>query len=248
MKRIGVDLGGTKIEVVLCDESLKNVYCRKRIPTEQEKGYENIVTKIKYLVEEVKQIADEEVTIGIGIPGSVSPFTNLVRNANTQCLNNKNLKKDLTEALAHEIFIANDANCLTISEAKIAGAKDVIVGIIMGTGMGAGVMIHGKILEGYHGIAGEFGHATYDYKGKKCWCGNRGCNELYFSGTGLENSFYERTGKRYGAKKIYNTFKKGDLEAKDFWNNYWLPAFAHAIVNLICMFNPNTIIIGGGAF
>ena len=170
--RIGVDMGGTKTEIMLTGDDPQDILQRKRVPTRQEEGYEFIVEQTAGLIKDYVKLCDDEPLIGIGIPGSVNPKINLVRNANTVCLNGNPLRIDLESLVQLPIFVENDANCFALSEALLGAGKgkDIIVGLIMGTGMGGGVIKNGKIWNGRHGIAGEFGHTSIDINGRECWC------------------------------------------------------------------------------
>ncbi len=248
MYKIGIDLGGTKIEGIVLNEKNEEIF-RKRIATEQEKGYEHILNNIyslyQHLLENTK---GNTTTLGIGTPGAVSTKTGLLKNSNTTCLNGKNFLADLEKKLQRKIAIQNDANCFAMAEALIGAGenKQWVVGVIMGTGCGGGIVCNEKVLSGKQAIAGEFGHTTLDYKnGALCYCGKKGCVGTYISGSGLENRFLENTGKRISIIEIIELYRKKDEVAKktmdDFFEN-----FGVAISNLINTLDPDVIVLGGG--
>ncbi|HTB85854.1 MAG TPA: ROK family protein, partial [Candidatus Sulfotelmatobacter sp.] len=177
MNRIGIDLGGTKIEGVVLDADGKELF-RKRIPTERERGYEVILGKIKSLHDElVASVKGTPTTFGIGTPGSPSPRTGLLRNSNTTCMNGKPVKADLEKILGRKIEIQNDANCFAMAEAWLGAGRGhkLVFGVIMGTGCGGGIVHKGEVITGAQAIAGEWGHMSIDPRGPLCFCGKRGC-------------------------------------------------------------------------
>ena len=182
MYKIGIDLGGTKTEGVLVDEEFQ-VIERKRVPTNQNNGYESILETIQDLVSDLKK-NNEKTSIGVCTPGALSKESGLIKNSNTQCLIGKDLKNDLEKILDQEISIENDANCFALAEAKLGAAKnhDTVFGVIMGTGVGGGLVIDGKIHTGRTNIAGEWGHHCIKPNGNACFCGRKGCVETYISG------------------------------------------------------------------
>ena len=192
MYKIGIDLGGTKIEGVLVDEEFQ-VIERKRVPTNQNNGYESILNTIKDLVNELKN--SETTSIGVCTPGALSKDSGLIKNSNTQCLIGKDLRNDLEKILDQEISIENDANCFALAEARLGAAKnhDTVFGVIMGTGVGGGLVIDGKIHTGRTNIAGEWGHHCIKPNGNECYCGRKGCVETYISGPALEKKWNELT-------------------------------------------------------
>ena len=222
--KIGIDLGGTKIEIIVLDNNNQTIL-RKRIPTNQEKGYDEIINRISILYKEaIKYVGNNLHTIGIGIPGSISSRTGLVRNANTLCLNNRELKKDIIEKLNHDVEVQNDANCFTLAEA-IMGAginKSIVFGVIMGTGCGGGISINGKIHSGIQGIAGEWGHMQIDPLGPNCYCGKRGCVETYISGSGLRNIYQKMTGKEKEAQNIIEGYRNGLPDDVAVFNDFYV--------------------------
>ena len=192
MRRLGVDLGGTKIEVVVLDGSGAE-RCRRRVPTPRG-DYAATLAAIAGLVGEAERSAGPCGSIGVGIPGSISPHTGLVRNANSTWLNGRPLAGDLARALGRDVRVANDANCFALSEATDGAAAGlaVVFGVILGTGVGGGIVVDGRVLEGANGIAGEWGHNPLpapflvgELPGPRCWCGRHGCIEAWLSGPAL---------------------------------------------------------------
>lgn len=246
--RIGIDLGGTKTEIILTGADPLQVLQRKRVPTQQEKGYRFIVKQIADLTKEYLSMCDQQPLIGVGIPGSLNPETRLVRNSNTICLNQKPFKDDLENLLQLPVMVENDANCFALSEALLGAGQgaSVVVGLIMGTGMGGGIIKDGKIWHGRNGIAGEFGHTTIDVNGRDCWCGEKGCLERYISGTAVELRYFEETGIRLDLKSIYDLYIQGMDAAASKVIEELLLYFGRAIANIISSLDPDMIVIGGG--
>ena len=245
--KIGIDLGGTKIEGVLLDEQ-NNILMRKRVATQQEHGYEFIINRIVNLTDDLKKSADDSVTIGIGTPGTISPKTSLMRNSNTLCLNGQPLKQDLEQRLGQSIKIANDANCFAVAEATMGAAKGVhmVFGVIMGTGVGGGIVINGKVHDGKNFVAGEWGHSTLRPDGRPCYCGKRGCVETYISGTALEKLWMESGGKKLALKDIVQKAEQ-ELDAMtDNWKQEFIENFGIALANIINILDPDAIVLGGG--
>ena len=189
MNRIGIDLGGTKIEGILTDENYKTI-TRKRIPTNQEEGYNSILESIKNLILEFIQESNDKVSIGVCTPGALSLSSGLIKNSNTQCLIGKDLQNDLKNILHYNVSIENDANCFALAEAKLGAGKNsnLVFGVIMGTGVGGGIIMDGKIHHGRTNIAGEWGHHCLHPEGNICYCGKKGCVETYISGPALEKN------------------------------------------------------------
>ncbi len=194
MFKIGIDLGGTKTEGVLLDNSLKIIE-RKRVPTVQD--YKKIIETISSLVNDLRSKASEKTTIGVCTPGVISKKIGLIKNSNTQCLIGMPLQKDLEKKLGQKVLMENDANCFAMAEAQLGAAKNygVVFGVIMGTGVGGGIVINGKLYRGRSNIAGEWGHHVIQPNGNKCYCGKSGCVETYISGPALERRWKVLTGK-----------------------------------------------------
>ncbi len=244
MNKIGIDLGGTKIEGILLDDHF-NVVQRTRIPTQQEKGYKSIINSIVSLVEGLKIKSSENVTIGVSAPGAISKKSGLIKNSNTQCLIGMPLKEDLTQALEQEIAIENDANCFTLAEATLGVAKNhkIVFGVIIGTGVGGGIVINGEIHKGRTYIAGEWGHHTLRINGNKCYCGKLGCVETYISGPALEKRWTELTGKTESLASIVNNLEH---EKRQQWKKEFLENFGIGLANVIDILDPDVIVLGGG--
>lgn len=240
MNRLGIDLGGTKIEGVLLDDEL-NTLQRKRVQTPKD-DYNAILESIISLVNEIKT---DSQSIGICTPGAISKQSGLIKNSNTQCLIGKPLKEDLEHALNQPISMENDANCFTIAESKMGAAKGfgIVFGVIMGTGVGGGIIIDGKIHSGRTNIAGEWGHHTLYQNGNKCYCGRLGCVETYISGPALEKRWIELTGKNQPLKDIVTSI---DNDSAIQWKNEFLTNFGIALANVIDILDPDAIVLGGG--
>jgi fructokinase len=242
----GIDLGGTKIEGVILDSSdyTKPLF-RERISTESEKGYDHILNRIAELKEIliVKSGLFPE-SIGFGTPGILDPQTNTMKNCNTTCLNGKTLKKDLEAKLNVPVKLANDANCFTLAENLFGAAKGAksAFGIIMGTGVGGGFTINGKLHIGLHGIAGEWGHNVLIENGEPCYCGKNGCVEGVISGPALERYYYGLSGKKLSLPDI---LKSQDPHAAKTLERL-ITNFGKAISVVINILDPEIIVIGGG--
>lgn len=243
MYRIGIDLGGTKIEGACLDDKLQ-VIQRKRIPTNQQNGYHSIVNSIVSLVEELtKNISNY--TIGICTPGAISKKTGLIKNSNTQCLIGMPLKDDLQKSLNRKIAMDNDANCFAMAEATMGAATgyNVVFGVIIGTGVGGGIIINGKTHRGRTYIAGEWGHHTLHQNGNRCYCGRFGCVETYISGPALEKRWTELTAK---SEPLPNIIKDLNSAEAQQWKNEFLDNFGTSLANVIDILDPDAIVLGGG--
>jgi fructokinase len=240
--KIGIDLGGTKTEGILLDDSL-NVIQRTRVSTPQN-NYQEIINQIISLVNDLsKNITN--FTVGVCTPGAISKKTGMLKNSNTQCLIGKPLKEDLEKNLDKKVSMENDANCFAISEATMGSAKNhpFVFGVIMGTGVGGGIVIDGKIHQGRTNIAGEWGHHTLHQNGNKCYCGKNGCVETYISGPGLEKRWEELSGKKELLPEIVK-----NLDSPQFgqWKEEFLDNFGTALANVIDILDPDVIVLGGG--
>ena len=244
MHKIGIDLGGTKIEGILLNEKLE-VIVRNRIPTNKENGYNGILGKIVSLINELQKKTHDECTIGICTPGIISPQTDKIKNSNTTCLIGKPLKIDLESVFHQKISMDNDANCFAIAEATLGAVKDfgVIFGVIMGTGVGGGIVINGSLHRGRTLIAGEWGHHILHTGGNSCFCGHKGCVETYISGPALEKRWTELTGKKESLSIIAQI--SSEPYAKQ-WKNEFLENFGRALANVIDILDPDAIVLGGG--
>ena len=241
MYKIGIDLGGTKIEGICLDEN-NSIIQRKRIPTNQQNGYAHIVNSIALLVQDVSQGIDNYV-VGICTPGAISKKTGLIKNSNTQCLIGMPLKEDLEKLLNRKIKMENDANCFAMAEAKLGSGigYSVVFGVIMGTGVGGGIVIDGKIHQGRTNIAGEWGHHTLHQNGNSCYCGRLGCVETYISGPSLEKRWAELAGKTQSLPEII----KSSGNNKE-WKQEFLDNFGRGLANVIDILDPDVIVLGGG--
>ena len=244
MNKIGIDLGGTKIEGVLVDETFETIE-RKRIPTNQDDGYDSILQSIKNLILELAQESDRKASIGICTPGALSTDSGLIKNSNTQCLIGHDLKNDLQHLLKQDISIENDANCFALAEARLGAGKDhnIVFGVIIGTGVGGGIIIDGKIHHGRTNIAGEWGHHCLHYQGNRCYCGNQGCVETYISGPALEKNWSQLSGLNQSLPEI---IQNTDNPKFDNWKKMFLNDFGLSLSNVIDVLDPDVIILGGG--
>jgi len=243
MYKIGVDLGGTKTEGVLVDEEFQ-VIERKRVPTNQNNGYESILETIQNLVSDLKK-NNEKTSIGVCTPGALSKESGLIKNSNTQCLIGKDLKNDLEKILDQEISIENDANCFALAEARLGAAKshETVFGVIMGTGVGGGLVIDGKIHTGRTNIAGEWGHHCIKPNGNECYCGRKGCVQTYISGPALEKKWNELTNQNTSVADIV---KNSQEDVYKTWKNEFLENFGLSMANVIDILDPDAIVLGGG--
>ena len=241
MNRIGVDLGGTKIEAVLLDGDLAAV-SRRRIPTPRD-DYEGIIESIAGLVSEIRT---DPCTIGVCTPGAVSARTGLVKNSNTRCLTGRAMRQDLEGKLGQPVTMENDANCFAMAESRMGAARGhrIVFGVIMGTGVGGGIVIDGKVHRGRTDIAGEWGHHTLHRGGRPCHCGRRGCAEAYLSGPALEDRWADLTGRRRPVRDIVAS----DLSVPPAseWKGEFLENFGAALANVIDILDPDVIVMGGG--
>ena len=240
--KIGVDLGGTKTEIIVLDENL-NVLERKRVLTPQN-NYNEIIHTIETLVSDVSQNISD-FSLGICCPGSISKQTGLIKNSNTRCLIGKSLKKDLENKLQKKISIENDANCFTLSESKMGAGIGfgLVFGVILGTGVGGGIVINDILHCGRTNIAGEWGHHTLHQNGNSCYCGKSGCVETYISGPSLERRWNKITGLTQSMPEIINNF---DYAIGKQWKDEFLENFGYGLANVIDILDPDAIILGGG--
>ena len=248
--RIGVDLGGTKIEVAaLAPDGA--VLDRRRMPTPP--AYAPALSAINDLVTAVESAFGPALSVGIGAPGSPSPATGLMRNANSTWLNGRPLEADLAAALARPIRLANDANCLALSEATDgAGAGAAVVfAVIIGTGCGGGLAVDRRVRAGASGIAGEWGHTPLPWAdaGERvippCWCGRSGCMETFVSGTGFQNDYARATGRRLPAPAILEAAEAGDAQAVAAFDRY-VSRLGRGLAVVADIVDPDVIVLGGG--
>ena len=243
---IGIDLGGTKIEVAVLDSQDKILY-RERLFTEAHLGSEHIFDQIHALYSKaVMSIQNKSHTLGLGTPGSISKKTHLLKNSNTLCLNDLPMQALLEDKLVHDIVIENDANCFALAEA-IMGAGigyPSVFGVIMGTGCGGGIVFDGKIRQGPQNIAGEWGHMVIDPQGSLCYCGASGCVESFISGGGLEKRIKNTTGNSISAMDFFRIPLK-DESLKKIKQDFYV-RFGQALANLINILDPDIVVLGGG--
>ncbi|MCM5570516.1 ROK family protein [Burkholderiaceae bacterium FT117] len=268
--RIGIDLGGTKIEVAVLDGAGGETF-RHRIPSPRG-DYEATLAAIASLVALAEARCGAASSIGLGIPGSLSPHTGLVRNANSTWLNGRPLGADLERALGRRVAVANDANCFALSEATdgAAAGLSVVFGVILGTGVGGGIVVNGRVLNGANGIAGEWGHnplpgpfAAGELPGPACWCGRRGCVEAWLSGPALAADHARSAGKPGSqaavsptdaagnvlqagdASAVVAAMRAGDPKAVASFDRY-CGRLARALAGVINLLDPDAIVLGGG--
>lgn len=245
MKKFGIDLGGTKIEIIVLDENNEEIH-RKRIPTEQDKGYEHILDNIEKLYRETLEVTfSPEHSLGIGTPGSLSTKTGLLNYSNTTCLNGNPVKKDLEVRLKRPIVFENDASCFALAEAQLGAGKgkELCYGVIMGTGCGGKIVLNGKIRNGPH--RGEWGHMIIDPSGPEHFRGFNGVVENYISGGGLESLYEQQYGEKQLLKNITDGYRKEEEPYKTFFLNF-IEKFGTAYANLINVLDPDVIVLGGG--
>jgi len=249
--RLGIDLGGTKIEGIVLDDDGGEI-ARRRIATPPN-GYHAIVEAIRDLVAALESQADARCTVGVGTPGAISPATGLIKNANSTCLIGHALDEDLGRLLDRPVRVANDANCFAVSEAAdgAAAGMNVVFGVILGTGVGGGVVIEGRPLSGTQAIAGEWGHnplpLPYDDErpGPQCYCGRSGCIETWLSGPALARQFEGLTGRRLDAGAIAAAAGSGDSAAAAMLERY-CHRLARSLGTVINLLDPDAIVLGGG--
>jgi len=249
--RIGIDLGGTKIEAVALSES-GIVLTRRRVATPSGR-YELTVKAIVDLVSGIEKKLGRSGTVGIGTPGAISPTTGLIKNANSTVLIGHALDKDLSSALRREVRLANDANCFALSEA-VDGAgvgAEIVFGVIIGTGAGGGIAIRGQILTGVNAIAGEWGHNPIPWRrqeelpGPLCYCGKRGCLETFLSGPGVSRDFFNAVGKNLDPPEIVRLAEGNDDAAEACLRRYE-DRLARGLAHVVNILDPEVIVLGGG--
>jgi len=250
----GIDLGGTKIEGVIL-ESIGNPtpIVRTRVDTEAAKGYEHIIGQMAKLVANLEsQSGMKPTAIGIGTPGVLDPTLQVMKNCNTVVLNGMPLKKDLEKALGVKIELANDANCFALAEThwgivhKSAPGVRLVFGIIMGTGVGGGIVVDGKIWNGRHGIGGEWGHNFLDESGGPCYCGKTGCVETVISGPATERYYKSITGEQLKLKDIVARYQAGTDPAAIKTIERLCHFFGKAVSVITNLLDPDVIVVGGG--
>lgn len=248
---IGIDWGGTKMEVIAIAEDGRELV-RHRVPTPRE-DYDGSIRAVQDLVAHAEAATGRTGTVGIGLPGSPNPRTGVIRNANSWWLNGRALGADLEAALGRPVRLANDGNCLAVSEAVDgAGAgRHVVHAIILGTGHGSGIAIDGRPHDGFQGLGGEIGHYTLPWPkegevpGPKCWCGRHGCLDMMCSGTGFELDYERATGTRLSGREIVALKRAGDPAAVASYGRY-VDRVARSLALLIDILDPDILVLGGG--
>lgn len=249
--RIGIDLGGTKIEAAALGRDGR-VLARQRIAMPSG-DYTATIEAVRELVAAIEAATGRRGTIGVGMPGALSPATGLVKNANSLCLNERAFDRDLMAALGRPVRFANDANCFALSEAidgAAAGAA-VVFGVILGTGVGGGIVAHGRLLPGINAIAGEWGHsplpwpADAERPGPPCYCGKQGCIESFLSGPGLTLDHSRATGETAAAADIASRAAAGDADAEASLARYE-DRLARSLATVMNLLDPDVIVLGGG--
>jgi fructokinase len=249
--RIGIDLGGTKIEVLVLDDEGRERH-RERVPTPRH-DYDGTVAAIAGLVRRAESHVGTSCSVGVGMPGAISPATGLVKNANSTWLNGQPFADDLQRVLERPIRFANDANCLALSEATdgAAAGAAIVFGIILGTGVGGGVVVRGNVLIGANAVSGEWGHNMLpwpqpdEWPGEACYCGRTGCIETQLSGPAMSREFHRHTGRDATPADLLAWADEGDEQAQQAWDRYE-QRLARALASIINVLDPDVIVAGGG--
>ena len=250
--RIGIDLGGTKIEIIALDTQGKSLL-RERVATPQG-DYDATIQAVARLVEAAElQLGVAGLSVGVAAPGAVSRATGRLKNSNSICLNGQLLREDLEARLLRPVRIANDADCFALSEATdgAAAGANVVFGVILGTGTGAGIVVDGRPLTGPNGVAGEWGHnplpwpRAEELSGPTCYCGKQGCVETWLSGPGMAREFQQRTGETLSAQSIVARAEHGDAPSSAALERYY-DRMARALAQVINILDPDVIVLGGG--
>jgi fructokinase len=246
VRLVGVDLGGTKIEgaVLAADGTIVE---RRRVPTERERGYDHIVGRVAALVDGLRAHAPGCTRIGIGTPGSLSARDGTLKNSNTVCLNGRPLRDDLSRAIGLDVALENDANCFALAEVRAGAARGagMAFGVILGTGVGGGIVVDGRVWTGAQHVAGEWGHHRLSDDGPACYCGQRGCVETFLSGPALERAWAEAGGLPCDAAAITARASAGDARAVGVLERY-VDRFGRALANVVNVLDPDVIVLGGG--
>ncbi|SFN37889.1 fructokinase [Xenorhabdus japonica] len=252
--RIGIDLGGTKIEVIALGDQGKELF-RKRVDTPRN-NYQKTLEAIVGLIIDAEKATGQQGTVGIGIPGAISPFTGKVKNANSVWMNGQILDKDIAALLGREVRIANDANCLAVSEATDGAGErmPMVFAVIIGTGCGSGIAFGGQVHAGGNGLAGEWGHNPLPWMDEedqayqnevRCFCGKPGCTETFVSGTGFMTDYFRLSGVKKKGYEIIEALAQGDKFAELAISRYER-RLARALAQVINLLDPDVIVLGGG--
>lgn len=253
----GIDLGGTKVEGVVArfHEGRLEALVRPRIATEAQRGYAWIVSQVAALVDVMERASGlpRPPVIGVGTPGSVRP-DGTMKNCNTTCLNGERLPEDLARALGVHAVVRNDADCFALAEAVLGAGRGhrTVFGVIMGTGVGGGIVVDGRLLGGPNGLSGEWGHTTLDPDGLPCYCGRRGCVETALCGPAVEQGHFERTGSRMSLADIAAAAECSDptgIQARQCQETVdkMCDDFGRALATVVNVLDPDAIVLGGGA-
>ena len=248
--KLGIDLGGTKIEAVLLDKEGQTVF-KQRVATPAE-HYGDILSTIHELVQQAERFAGQPLKVGIGTPGAISSKTGFLRNSNTVCMNGQDLLKDLQQILQRPVRIQNDANCFALSEAIDGAAvnESVVFGVIIGTGTGGGLVINNQLVSGPHAIAGEWGHNFLPWTqafdvARNCYCGKQSCIETFLSGPGFAANAEALTGNKLTSRQIVEKAGQRDVLCEEQLDHYY-DQMARALAMLINIIDPDAIVLGGG--
>jgi len=247
---IGIDLGGTKTESIIIDKDGNEI---ERLRKDTPKNYDGTIDIICDLVSHMEKKFEKNCKIGIGTPGALSKETNCIKGGNSTWLNGRPLKKDIELRLNRKIFLENDANCFALSEAYdgAGSSQETVFGVILGTGVGGGLVINKKIINGYNNISGEWGHnqmpleSNDKWNRHDCYCGKKGCIETYLSGTGFSKHFYDQYNANLDAKIIQKNANEGDEKSLEFIYQY-LDYLARGLSQVINIVDPGVIVLGGG--
>ena len=250
--RLGLDIGGTKIEAVVLSESGEMLY-QQRIPTPT-KSYVEFLSTVTGFITDIQSTLQQPITIGIGLPGAISPDTKTIKNCNCLILNGQRLDKDIEEKIQQPVFIANDADCFTLSEAKDGAGEGLptVFGVIIGTGCGGGVVVNGQLLSGPNAIAGEWGHNTLpqyhrdnDGLAQQCYCGKINCIERFISGSGFSERYNQQHGTDYNSLDIMELKRAGNINAEQHYLSF-IDMCARSLASVINILDPHVIVLGGG--
>lgn len=249
--RIGVDLGGTKIEVIALDPGGATLL-RRRIPSPSH-DYDALLSAVAGLVHEVEDELDRTGTVGIGHPGAISPASGVIKNSNSTVLNGRPLDADLESALNRPVRLANDADCLALSEATdgAAAGADIVFAVILGTGVGGGIVVRGELVRGPNAITGEWGHnplpspRASELPGPPCYCGRFGCIETWLSGRGMAMAYRDLQGAEIPVPRIVERASAGEQAARRALSDY-VDRLARALAAVINILDPHVVVLGGG--
>lgn len=250
----GIDLGGTKIECAVLDaDNLQTVRLRRRLPTEADRGYDHILSQIGTLVDQVAdELGERPTAVGFATPGVLDPVRHTMKNCNTVVMNGRPMHRDLEARLGVPCRLANDANCFALAE-TLAGAvpkvkpdAGVVFGVILGTGVGGGVVVNGKVIGGRQGIGGEWGHIFLHPTDERCYCGKRGCVEQHIAGPALQRFYERRTGEKRTLAEILQRHKAGTDPAATETIEFLLTQFGRGLSTVINILDPDVIVLGGG--